>query len=306
MGKYILKRLVISIITLLAIATAAFFLIHLIPGNPFQSSRLITDEMLANMMSYYGLDQPLWKQYLTYMGNLLQGDFGYSLKYTGTSVNDIIASTFPVSMQLGLQAWALAFPLGVLFGIISAHRQGKPVDYLLVGISVLGVSVPVFVVASMFQYIFAVILGWFPVARWLGFRYTILPTIALSFSIMAGRTRTMRTLTLEIINEDYIKTAKAKGLSRPAIIFRHELRNALIPMVPTLGVELAGLLMGSFVVEQIFAIPGIGNYFVTSIQNLDYTMTLGLTVFFGVLVVGANFLFDVLYCLLDPRVKITD
>ena len=306
MKKYILKRLLISVITIWTIATAAFFLIHLLPGNPFTSSRLMTEDMLASMMHYYGLDQPLWKQYLTYMGNLLQGDFGYSLKYTGTSVNDIIASTFPISMQLGLQAWLVAFPTGVLFGIISAHRRGKPADYLLVGVSVLGVSVPVFVVASLIQYLFAVQLGWFPVARWLSFRYTILPTLALSFSIMAGRTRSMRTLTLEIIHEDYIKTAKAQGLSRPGIILRHELRNALIPMIPTMGLEIASLLMGSFVVESIFAIPGIGNYFVTSIQNLDYTMTLGLTVFFGIIVVASNFIFDLLYCLIDPRVRITD
>jgi len=260
--------------------------------------------MLAKMMTYYGLDQPRFTQYLIFMKNLVHGDFGYSIKYVGQSVNGIIASTFPVSAQLGLQAYLLSFPLGILFGIIAARKRGKTVDYSLVGFSVLGVSVPVFILASLLQYIFAIKLGLFPVALWKGFSYTILPTITLAVGAVAGRTRTMRTLMLEVITEDYIKTAKAKGLSSFQIVWRHQIRNAIIPMIPSLGMEIVSILMGSFVVEQIFAIPGIGAYFVNSVQALDYTMTLGLTVFFGVFVVTANFVIDLIYGLVDPRIRV--
>jgi len=304
MRKYILRRLVISVITIWLIATCSFFLLKALPGNPFATQQIMSKEMLAKMMTYYGLDQPRFTQYLIFMKNLVHGDFGYSIKYVGQSVNGIIASTFPVSAQLGLQAYLLSFPLGILFGIIAARKRGKTVDYSLVGFSVLGVSVPVFILASLLQYIFAIKLGLFPVALWKGFSYTILPTITLAVGAVAGRTRTMRTLMLEVITEDYIKTAKAKGLSSFQIVWRHQIRNAIIPMIPSLGMEIVSILMGSFVVEQIFAIPGIGAYFVNSVQALDYTMTLGLTVFFGVFVVTANFVIDLIYGLVDPRIRV--
>ena len=255
-------------------------------------------------MAYYGLDRPPLEQYLTFLSNLIRGDFGYSLKYVGQSVNGIIAQTFPVSAQLGLQAYLLSFPIGIFFGIIAARRRGRPLDYALVGFSVLGVSVPVFILASLLQYVFATELGWFPVAQWKGFAYTILPTLTLAIGSIAGKTRNMRTLMLEVISEDYVKTAKAKGLSSARIVWSHQIRNAIIPMIPSLGMEIVTILMGSFVVEQIFAIPGIGAYFVQSIQSLDYTMTLGLTVFFGVFVVSANFVIDLIYGLVDPRIRV--
>jgi oligopeptide transport system permease protein len=238
------------------------------------------------------------------MNNLLHGNFGYSLKYAGRSVNDIIASTFPISAQLGIQAYIVAIPLGLLFGIIAARNRGKAVDYGLVAFSVLGISVPVFILAALLQYVFAIKTGLLPVAQWKSFRHTILPTLTLAFSSIAGKTRLMRTYMLEFINEDYMKTAKAKGLSKYKIIWSHQIRNAVIPMIPTMGMELVGMLMGSFVVEQIYAIPGIGAQFVTSIQSLDYTMTLGLTVFFGVFVVAANFIVDLVYGLVDPRIRV--
>lgn len=304
MKKYILRRLIISVITVWLIATSCFFLLRTLPGNPFQTTSLLSAEMVERMMHYYGLDRPLWDQYVTYMQNLLRGNFGYSLKYAGQSVNGIIASTFPISAQLGLQAYLLSIPLGFLFGIIAARCRGRAIDYGLVGFSVLGVSVPVFILAAMLQYVFAIRLKWLPVAQWKSFQHTILPTVTLAFSSIAGRTRSMRTFMLEIVNEDYIKTAKAKGLSKYRIIWSHQIRNAVIPMIPTMGMEIVGMLMGSFVVEQIFAIPGIGNQFVTSIQNLDYTMTLGLTVFFGVFVVAANFIVDIVYGIADPRIRV--
>ena len=302
--RYILKRLVISIITIWLIATCSFFLLHALPGTPFGTTQLMSQEMRDKMMAYYGLDRPPLEQYLTFLSNLIRGDFGYSLKYVGQSVNGIIAQTFPVSAQLGLQAYLLSFPIGIFFGIIAARRRGRPLDYALVGFSVLGVSVPVFILASLLQYVFATELGWFPVAQWKGFAYTILPTLTLAIGSIAGKTRNMRTLMLEVISEDYVKTAKAKGLSSARIVWSHQIRNAIIPMIPSLGMEIVTILMGSFVVEQIFAIPGIGAYFVQSIQSLDYTMTLGLTVFFGVFVVSANFVIDLIYGLVDPRIRV--
>ncbi len=304
MVKYILRRLAISLVTIWVIATASFFLLRLLPGNPFTSSQLLPADVVEQLMDYYGLNRPIMEQYATFMWNLLHFDFGYSLKYAGQSVNGIIAETFPVSAQLGLQAYILSLPLGILFGIIAAHKRGKPLDYILVGFAVLGVSVPVFIVASLLQYVFAIKLEWLPVAQWKSFAYTILPTLTLSFGSIAGRTRTMRTLMLEVISEDYVKTAKAKGLSSPMIIWRHQIRNAIIPLIPNLGMEIVGILMGSFVVEQIFTIPGIGAHFVKSVTSLDYTMTLGLTVFFGIFVVGANFIFDLIYGLVDPRIRV--
>lgn len=304
MKKYILKRLVISVITIWLIATCSFFLLRTLPGNPFGTTQMLSLEMQERMMAYYGLDRPLIEQYFTFMNNLMHGNFGYSLKYVGQSVNGIIAGTFPVSAQLGLQAYLLSFPLGVLFGVIAARRRGRAIDYGLVGFSVLGVSVPVFILASLMQYVFAIKLGLLPVARWLSFQHTILPTITLAIGAIAGKTRLMRTLMLEVITEDYVKTAKAKGLPAWKIVWSHQIRNAIIPMIPSMGMEIVAILMGSFVVEQIFAIPGIGAFFVTSVQSLDYTMTLGLTVFFGVFVVTANFIIDLIYGLVDPRIRV--
>ena len=304
MKKYMLRRLIISVITIWLIATSSFFLLRTLPGNPFGTTQLLSMEMQERMMAYYGLDRPLMQQYFTFMQNLIRGDFGYSLKYVGQSVNGIIADKFPASAQLGLQAYLLSFPIGVLFGIIAARFRGRAIDYSLVGFSVLGVSVPVFILASLLQYVFAIKLGIFPVARWTTFAHTILPTITLAIGSIAVKTRMMRTLMLEVITEDYVKTAKAKGLPAWRIIWNHEVRNAIIPMIPSMGMEIVAILMGSFVVEQIFAIPGIGAFFVTSVQSLDYTMTLGLTVFFGVFVVAANFMIDLIYGLADPRIRI--
>lgn len=307
MKKYILRRLMISAVTIWLIATSSFYLVHALPGNPIavNSGKILSPETMERMVHYYGLDKPLWHQYLTFMNNLMHGDFGYSYKFPGQSVNAIIKSTFPVSAQLGMQAFILSIPLGFLSGILAARKRGKAVDYFLVGFSALGVSVPVFIVAALLQMLFAIHLKWFPVSLWKGFEYTILPTITLALGSIAGRTRTMRTLMLEIIHEDYMKTAKAKGLSNFMIVWRHQIRNAMIPMIPMLGVELVSMLMGSFVVENIFAIPGIGSYFVTSIQNLDYTMILGLTVFLGIFVVVANFIVDIIYGWIDPRIRVT-
>jgi oligopeptide transport system permease protein len=261
-------------------------------------------EMQKRLMAYYGLDKPLIEQYFIYMGNLLQGNMGYSLKYTNRSVNSIIAGAFPVSASLGLRALAFALPVGLFLGVVSARKRGQAVDYLCVFISVIGISVPSFIMGTLLQYALGVKLHLLPIAQWKGFAYTILPTIAMGLSMIGSLTRTMRASMLEVTSQDYIKTAKAKGLSATQVVWNHQIRNALLPIVTGMGPLVAGVLMGTFVIEQIFAIPGLGQHFVTSIQALDYTMTLGLTIFFGAFLVTANFLVDLAYGLVDPRITI--
>lgn len=304
MKKYILQRLIISVITIFVLATVSFFLLRSLPGNPFQTETILSVETEARMMAYYGLDKPILEQYLTYMGNLLQGDLGYSLKYTNRTVNSMIASTFPISATLGIISLGVAVPIGLFLGIISARKRGKTVDYLCVFISVIGVSIPSFIMGSFLQYIFAVRLKVLPIAQWNGLSYMVLPTVALSLSLLASLTRVMRASMLEVISQDYIKTARAKGVPENKVVTRHEIRNAMVPIVTMLGPMVASVLMGTFVIEKIFAIPGLGQHFVNSITGLDYTMTLGLTVFYGSFLVLANFIVDIAYGLIDPRIRI--
>lgn len=293
-------------VTLWVIATVCFFLLRLLPGNPFATGTVMTQETLDRMMAYYGLDRPLWEQYLTYMGNLLHGDFGYSLTYPGRSVNYVIATTFPISCQLGLQALVLGIPLGTILGIIASKRRGRASDTIINVFVIVCTSVPVFIIAALLQYLFSVKLGVLPAARWLGFEYTILPTICLSLSTIASYARSMRTLMLEVDRQDYLRTAKAKGLGGLSIVLKHQIRNALVPQITGIGTEIASMLMGSYVIEKVFSIPGIGEYFVSSIQGLDYTMVMGLVVFQSVFIVTANFIVDLLYGLVDPRIRVTE
>lgn len=306
MRSYIIKRILISLMTIWMLATVAFFLLRALPGNPFQTENLLSAEVQARMMAYYGLDKPLYQQYFQYMGNLVKGDLGYSLKYVNRSVNSIIAESFPISAELGLRALAFAVPVGLLLGVIAARNRGQAVDYLCVLVAVIGISVPSFIMGSLLQYAFAVKLDWFPVAQWKGARYTVLPALAMGLSLMATLTRLMRASMLEVTTQDYIKTAKAKGLGHWKITWSHQLRNAMLPIVTVLGPLVASVLMGTFVIEQIFAIPGLGMHFVQSVQSLDYTMALGLTVFFGSFLVAANFIVDLVYGLIDPRIRLAD
>ena len=302
--KYILKRLVISVVTIWLIVTVCFFLLRLLPGNPFASTTLMTQETLDKMMAYYGLDRPLWEQYVTYLKNLLHGDFGYSLKYAGRSVNYVIQSTFPISAQLGIQALCFGVPVGMLLGILAAKRRGRVSDTGINVFVIICTAVPTFIIAALLQYFLAVKLKLLPVAQWKSFQHTILPTICLSLGTIAGHARSMRTLMLEVDRQDYLKTAKAKGLGNVRIVLFHQIRNAIIPMITGLGTEIAGMLMGSYVIEKIFSIPGMGAYFVTSIQGLDYTMVMGLVIFQAVIVVFANFVVDLLYGIVDPRIRV--
>ena len=304
MIRYVFKRFWISLLTLWLLATITFFLLRVLPGNPFQTDQILTVEMQERMMNYYGLNRPIFEQYFTYMGNLLRGNMGYSLKYTNRTVNSIIAKAFPVSADLGLRSLALALPIGLFLGIASARKRGKAVDYLCVVVSVIGVSIPSFILGSFLQFVFALKLKILPMAQWTTEMHKILPTVAIALGLLATLTRIMRASMLEVTTQDYVKTAKSKGLSEGKIVWSHEIRNALIPILTMLGPMVASVLMGTFVIEKIFAIPGLGLHFVNSITGLDYTMTMGLTVFFGAFLVTANFLVDIAYGIVDPRIRI--
>ena len=304
MLKYIGKRFVISLITVWVLATLVFFLIRALPGDPFTSEK-ITPEIKANMMKYYGLDKPLPVQYARYMANLLKGDMGYSLRYKNRTVNQIIGDAFPNSAELGLRSLAISITIGLLLGIVAALNHNKTWDYICIIIAVIGVSVPSFVVGGLIQYLFGVKLGWLPVAQWKGFAYTIMPSFALSLGTLATLARLMRTSMLEVVNQDYIKTAKAKGLNQVQITIKHQIRNAILPVITVLGPIVASLITGTFVIESIFAIPGLGRHYVIGLQNLDYSMTLGLTIFFGAFLVFMNFLVDIAYGFVDPRIRVS-
>ena len=303
MWRYILKRLIISLFTVWVLVTAVFFLVRAMPGDPFLSDKL-TPEIREHMMRYHGFDQPLYVQYLRYLGKLVQGDLGVSMYYNGLPIRQMIAEAFPYSADLGIRALLLATAVGISLGIISALQRGRTLDYVCIIIAILGVSLPDFVTGYLLQYFFALKLKLFPVALWRGFRYTILPTVALSFYTTALLTRMMRASMLEVVGQDYIRVARAKGLSTVQILWRHQLRNAILPVVTVLGPVTAAILSGTFIIETIYAIPGMGKYYVNGIQNLDYSQILGMTIFYGTFLILANFLVDIIYGFIDPRIRV--
>jgi ABC-type dipeptide/oligopeptide/nickel transport system permease component len=302
MLRFIANRLLIAIVAVFVLATLTFFLLRLVPGDPLAAPRL-TQEVKERLREHYGLDKPVIEQYAIYMTHLLRGDFGYSLMSRGRRVNTIIAEAFPVSLDLGIRAMAIAIVFGLFLGITAALNRGKALDYLTVALVIVGVSVPSFVVAGVLQYWLGVQLKLLPVARYESFWHTIMPSFALGIGTMATIARYMRTSMLEIMHADYIRTARAKGLRPAQIVWRHQIRNALFPILTILGPTVASVLTGSFVIESIFAIPGLGQHFVLAMQNLDYTLVLGLTVFFGTFLIAMNFLVDVAYGLIDPRIR---
>lgn len=292
------------IISLWLIVTATFFLMRVAPGNPFASEKKLPPEIEANLQAHYGLDKPWYQQYTDYLVNVVTWDFGPSFKYKSQTVNDLISEGFPVSFLLGMEAIFIAVALGVLFGVIAALKQNKWQDYTTMAIAVLGISVPSFIMASFLQYFLAIKLGVFPVARWESFQHTILPAIALAAGPMAYIARLTRSSMIEVLANDYIKTAKAKGLSSGVITVKHAMRNALLPVVTYLGPLTASILTGSFVIEKIFGIPGLGFHFVTSITNRDYTVIMGVTVFYSIILLVAILLVDIAYGIIDPRIKL--
>lgn len=304
MLAYIIKRIFNAVIVLWVVTTITFFLMHAIPGGPFTVEKSLPPIVQQSIEKRYKLNDPLYKQYSDYLINLIQGDLGPSFKYPGRTVNDIIADGFPVSFQLGMEAVLIAIIIGIPAGIIAAVNQGKWQDHAVNFCTTLGVAVPSFVVAALLIYVLSTKLHLLPSAMWEGWQYQIMPALALSGMPTSFIARLTRSSMLDVLGQDYIKTARAKGLSRLTVLFRHALPNSLIPVVTYAGPMTAGILTGSFVIESIFAIPGLGQYFVTSIYNRDYTVILGVTIFYSVIIIVLNMIVDLIYPLLDPRIKI--
>ncbi len=304
MFQYILRRTGGAIIVIWAVITITFLLLRAIPGGPFTEEKKLPPEVLVQVEARYHLQDPLWKQYTDYLANIASFDLGPSYQYAGRSVNDIIAEAFPVSAQLGLGALIVSLVVGIMAGVISALRPNSWVDYGVTVLSTLGISVPSFITGALLAFVFGYYLHLLPAALWRGPTYMILPIITLASQPTGFLARLTRAGMIEALQSDYIKTAKAKGVPMPIILFKHALGNAILPVVTYVGPLTAALLTGSFIVESIFALPGLGGYFVNSIYNRDYTLTLGITVFYSILVVLFNLMVDIAYPLIDPRVMI--
>ena len=306
MLKYILKRLVYGFLTFLIIMTLTFFLMHSIPGGPFDGDSLtkLPPEVQANLMEKFGLDKPLGEQYLVYMNNLFHGELGVSISYSPRTVKSIIVSEIPVTATLAFTSVSVTIVLGVLYGIVAALKQGKWQDQVAKVITTLGITIPSFVMCTLLIYVFAVKLRVLPTMGFDGPKNLILPATALSFGSIATLSRLTRSSLLDVVRQDYIRTAKAKGLKNSVVIFKHALKNSLLPVVTYLGPLVTALLTGSFVVEKIFAIPGIGREMVSAIGDRDYTMILGLTAIFSIIMITSYLVVDIMYALIDPRVKL--
>lgn len=304
MLRFILKRIIVSLVTVWVIITITFTLMHVIRGGPFDREKVLPQEVRKNIEEKYHLDDPLWKQYADYLKNLLRGDLGPSLHYPGVSVQDVIKEGFPVSARLGLFSFLIIMGIGVPAGIVSALHRNKFRDHLAMFFSTLGTAIPSFVLGPLLIYFFGVKLGWLPTSRWVSWKSIILPSITLAGYSTAYIIRLTRSSILEVLPQDYIRTARAKGLPERVVVYKHALSNALLPIASYLGPTLAYLLTGSFIVENIFAIPGLGQHYVMSIGNRDYTMILGTTIFYAFFMVVMNLVVDIIYSLVDPRIKI--
>ncbi|OBZ10012.1 MULTISPECIES: ABC transporter permease [Bacillales] len=305
MIKYVSKKFLSMFVSLFVLASATFFLMKIIPGDPFIREKAIPEKIREHLLQMYGLDQPVWKQYLMYLNNLLHGDLGMSMKQQYMSVTRIIKESFIYSAQIGLFAVIVSLALGLILGIIAALNHRKFLDSFTIVIAVLGVSIPNFLAASILQFVLGSKLRWLNVSGLNDPTDFIMPVLALSFLPAAFIARLTRSTMLEVLSADYIKTARAKGLSGRIILVRHALRNAILPVVTYIGPMTANIITGSVVVEQIFGIGGIGKYFVQSITNRDYTLIMGLTLFYGIILMVARFLTDVAYGFVDPRIKLS-
>ena len=305
MFRYIISRLLSAIPTILVIITLAFLLLHAAPGGPFDSQKKIPPEIKANIERKYHLDEPLYMQYLRYLAGMLHGDLGPSYQYRGTTVNDIIKQGFPIDIIIGAAALLGALLIGLPIGILSALRRDSAWDHGSMALSMLGISIPVFVIAPLLILIFAIRYHWLPAGGWdkASWREALLPAVALSAPYIAYVARLMRGSMVEVLNSQFILMARAKGIPQHLIILRHALKPALIPLVSFLGPAIAGVITGSIVIETIFALPGIGRSFVDGALNRDYTVVLGVTILYGVLIVLFNLLADLTYSVLDPRVR---
>ncbi len=309
MLRYIIKRLAYAVLTLFVLISLTFFMMRMLPGDPFLGDKTVSPTTLANMNAKYGLDKPVFIQYLTYIGNCVRGDLGMSIVYN-RDVAGIVSESFLVSADLGIRALIFAVIIGILLGAVAAVWRGGFMDSFSMFIAMIGVSVPSFILGALLQYFLALQLRkafhftFFPIQGWGTFQHTLLPAFALGLGSLATVSRLMRTSMLDVLSQDYIKTAKSKGLSQRKIITRHALRNAIMPVVTIMGPTVASVLTGTFVIESIFNIPGLGKYFVISIKDLDYTMISGTVVFYGGLLILCTLIVDLLYGFIDPRVKL--
>jgi len=301
---YFLKRLVLMLVTLWLIITATFFLMKLLPGSPFVNQDKLTPAQVAILNKQYGMDKPVAAQYIIYLKGFLTGDFGVSFQFKNQPVADLLKGRIGPSMQLGIQAVLFGTVIGIILGVLAATFQNTWIDSLATTVAILGRSIPNFVFAILLQYIVGLTLGLLPIAMWKGFSYTILPTIALSMSPMADAARFVRTEMVEVNSTDYIDLARAKGLSRPHISFKHGLRNSLIPLITLLGPMVASLMTGSLVIENIFSVPGIGEQFVKSILASDYPTIMAVTVLYSVMLMMVILIVDLLYGIIDPRIRV--
>lgn len=309
MLRYIVKRLLQGIVTVWFIATATFTAMHLVPGDPLASDKAVSPEIRANLEARYGLNQPVWTQYTLYLGNLARGDFGISFTQKNRQVNDIIREHFPVSATLGLLAVLFAGLGGIIWGALTALYRNRLPDIVIMFLVILGISVPSFVVAAFAQLGLVNLNQWvgfnlLPVGGWGSVAHMLVPSMVLGLSTMAYLTRLMRSSMLEIVTSDFVRTARAKGLPATRIFTAHQLRNAVLPVVTVLGPAIAAITTGGFVVELVFAIPGLGRYFVEAVQQLDYTVIMGTTVFYGAFLVFMVIAVDIVYGLIDPRVRL--
>ena len=304
MAKYIIKRICIMVLTLFFVLLLTFIIMHSIPGGPYSAGKRLPAEIQAAIDAKYKLDDPLPVQFFEYLKGVAKFDLGPSFKYEGMSVNDLIAKGFPISASLGIFSMLFVLAVGIPLGIFSAMKRGKWQDTLISFFTTFGVTIPSFVVATLLLYFLAFKLGWFPTFGVETLKGYVLPTLALSGYSLAYVTRLMRSSLLDILRSDYIRTARVKGLSESRTIGVHGMRNAIIPVITVIGPLFAGLLMGSFVVEKIFALPGMGRFFVQSITNRDYTAIMGFTVFYSAMLIVIVFIVDILYTIIDPRIKI--
>lgn len=305
MLKFIVKRIGYMVLTLFIIVTITFMLMHIMPGDPLTTgTKKLPEQAQINFRAKYGLDKSVPEQYLTYVKNIVKGDLGESMVYAGRNVADVIKEHAPKSARVGIQSVFMGFLLGCILGIIAAFNRGKWPDYLVIFIALLGVSIPSFVVAALLQYTFTVKFKLLPTTGFGSFKYTILPSIAMSFGSIATYARFMRANALDVIGQDYVLTAKAKGVSNISLVWKHIIRNAILPAITMLGPQIAGVLTGSFVIETIFAIPGLGSYFVNSVTDRDFTMIMGQTIFVAALYIVSLVVVDIVYGLIDPRIRV--
>jgi oligopeptide transport system permease protein len=304
MLRFIVVRLLQTIPVLIVVATVTFFMVRSVPGGPFDSEKSVSPEIKKQLEAYYGLDKPLWRQYVDYMARLGTGDLGPSLKYTNRTVKEMILETFPLSMKLGLFALSIALVFGISAGVMAALKPNTLLDYFASSVSILGICLPTFVTGPILVLVFALNLRWFNASGYFDSSDYVLPAIALGFAYAAYVSRMTRGGMLEIMNQDFIRTARAKGASETRVVLRHALRGGLLPVVSFLGPATAGIMTGSFVIESIFQLPGIGRHFVTSVFNRDHTMVIGTALFFATLLVLLNLLVDVVLVWLNPKLKL--